>query len=125
CARQYYFDRLLHTPGSEELAAWNNAESPEPPANLTATLKGAVIHRFCEVFCEGDNAEERLRESFQHVMNQRQAELAGRLFEIDLDVAVQDLLPLAQNYLASDVFRRVQKTSVVETAGNPQFAIRN
>jgi hypothetical protein len=47
------------------------------------------------------------------------------VFEIDLDVAVEDLLPLAQNYLASDVFQRVQKASGVETAGNPQFAIRN
>jgi ATP-dependent helicase/nuclease subunit A len=125
CARQYYFDRLLHTPGSEELAAWNDAEVPEPPANLTATLKGAVIHRFCEIFNEGDDPAARLRESFAHVMNQRQAELAGRVFEIDLDVAVQELLPLAQNYLASDVFERVQKTSAVETVGNPQFAIRN
>jgi ATP-dependent helicase/nuclease subunit A len=110
CARQYYFDRLLHTPGSEELAAWNDAEVPEPPANLTATLKGAVIHRFCEIFIEGDDAETRLRESFAHVRNQRQAELAGRVFEIDLNVAVQDLLPLAQNYLASNIFQRVATT---------------
>ena len=34
----------------DELAVWNNAEAPEPPANLTATLKGAVIHRFCECY---------------------------------------------------------------------------
>src|SRR5262249_19121459 len=25
CARQYYFDRMLHAPGREELAAWNDA----------------------------------------------------------------------------------------------------
>src|SRR6185312_12150908 len=111
--RQYYFDRLLHTPGAEELAAWNDAEAPEPPANLTATLKGAVIHRFCETFCEGDDAEKRLRESFEHVMSLRQAELAGRTFEIDLEVAVHELLPLAQNYLASDVFRRVSEAQKV------------
>jgi ATP-dependent helicase/nuclease subunit A len=125
CARQYYFDRLLHTPGAEELAAWNDAEVPEPPANLTATLKGAVIHRFCETFCEGDDTMARLKESFKHVMAQRQAELAGRIFEIDLDTAVQDLLPLAQNYLASDVFRRVKNSAVIATSGNPQSAIRN
>ena len=57
CARQYYFDRLLRAPGAEERGVWNDAEAPEPPANLTATLKGAVIHRFCETFCEGEPAE--------------------------------------------------------------------
>src|SRR2546423_4972828 len=107
CARQYYFERLLRAPGAEELAAWNDAEAPEPPANLTATLKGAVIHRFCETFCEGDDVEARLRESFEHVTSIRRSELAGRAFEIDTAAAIADLLPLAQNYLASDVFKRV------------------
>src|SRR6266436_5618939 len=107
CARQYYFDRTLKAPGKEERAVWNDAEAPEPPTNLTATVKGAVIHRFCETFREGDDAETRLRTSFKDILAQRQAELAGRAFEIEPDQAVRDLLPLAQNYLASDVFRRV------------------
>ena len=122
CARQYYFDRLLRAPGAEELAVWNDAEAPEPPANLTATLKGAVIHRFCETFSDGDDAETRLAESFQHVVAQRQSELAGRVFEIDPAVAVSDLLPLAQNYLASDVFRRVQKAQEVAPTSAGEIA---
>src|SRR5262249_9970219 len=48
CPRQYYFDRILHAPDDDERAVWNDAEAPEPPANLTATLRGAVIHKFCE-----------------------------------------------------------------------------
>src|SRR6476620_12786653 len=35
CARQFYFDRVLQLPTADELAVWNNAEAPEPPANLT------------------------------------------------------------------------------------------
>jgi hypothetical protein len=70
-------------------------------------LKGAVIHRFCETFTLGDEPEERLRASFEEVKRQRQAELAGRVFEIDTEQAVRDLMPLARNYLASDVFNRV------------------
>jgi ATP-dependent helicase/nuclease subunit A len=108
CARQYLFDRLLHAPGREELAVWNNAEAPEPPANLTAALKGAVIHRFCETFVTGDDPVARLRASFDNVIRQREAELAGRAFDINHDEAMNDLLPLAQNYLNSDVFERVQ-----------------
>src|SRR5204863_1572630 len=107
CARQYYFDRMLKTPGAEERAVWNDAEAPEPPANLTATLKGAVIHRFCETFREGEDVEARLTASFDEVLAQRQAELVGRVFDIDKVEAVRALIPLAKNYLESDVFRRV------------------
>src|SRR5207302_8937259 len=108
----------------EELAVWNDAEAPEPPANLTATLKGAVVHRFCETFCEGDNIEARLRESFEHVKSIRQSELAGRALEIDTDTAVIDLLPLAKNYLASDVFMRVLDATRQGNAANPQSELR-
>ncbi len=109
CPRQYYFDRVLHTPAPDALAVWNDAEAPEPPANLTATLKGAVIHRFCETYTTGDNPEELLRRSFAEVVRLRQAELAERLMEINPDEAIAELLPLAQNYLASAVFERIER----------------
>ncbi len=112
CPRQYYFDRVLHAPSPDALAVWNNAEAPEPPANLTATLKGAVIHRFCETYTTGNNAEELLRESFADVVRARQAELADRLVEINVDEAIADLLPLAHNYLGSPVFERIEKARV-------------
>ena len=109
CPRQYYFDRMLRTPGAEERAAWNDAEAPEPPANLTATLKGAVIHRFCETFQPGENVAARLTSSFREIVSQRQSELIGRTFDIDEVEAVRALLPLAENYLRSDVFERVSR----------------
>jgi ATP-dependent helicase/nuclease subunit A len=112
CPRQYYFERLLRTPGKDERAIWNDAEAPEPPANLTATLKGAVIHRFCETFSEGDSVEARLTASFEDVLSQRQAELVGRAFDINKTEAVRALTPLAENYLSSDVFRRVVTAQV-------------
>lgn len=123
CARQYYFDRMLKAPGKEERAVWNDAEAPEPPANLTATLKGAVIHRFCETFIDGDDAETRLRASFEDIVAQRQSELTGRAFEIKAAEAVPDLLPLAQNYLQSEVFQRVSHAS--RHAENSESAIRH
>ena len=108
CPRQYYFDRILNVAAPDEMAVWNNAEAPEPPANLTATLKGAVIHRFCEKYSEGDDLEARLRRSLEDVIRSRQAQLADRLEDINLDVAIKELLPLAKNYLRSKVFERVQ-----------------
>jgi len=120
CPRQYYFDRVLQVPSSDELAVWNKAEAPEPPANLTATLKGAVIHRFCERYTSDQSAEECLRRSFEEVVRLRQAQLADRLVEIDSEVAINDLLPLARNYLASDVFRRVEAVPKVSAEDSAQ-----
>jgi ATP-dependent helicase/nuclease subunit A len=108
CPRQYYFDRVLHLPAADEMAVWNNAEAPEPPANLTATLKGAVIHRFCERYSVDQDSQEVLRRSFAEVVRSRQAELADRLVEIDSEAAIKDLLPLAENYLSSKVFARIE-----------------
>jgi len=100
---------VLHTPATDALAVWNNAEAPEPPANLTATLKGAVIHRFCETYATRDAPEERLRNSFAEVMLSRQSELADRLVEINVEEAIAELLPLAKNYLSSGVFERIER----------------
>jgi ATP-dependent helicase/nuclease subunit A len=108
CPRQYYFDRVLHAPGEEEIAVWNDAEAPEPPANLTATLRGAVIHRFCEKFREGDDLHDCLKSSFEDVLRQRAAELGERVLEIDPEKAVHDLLPLARNYVGSKVRQRIE-----------------
>ncbi|HYJ84603.1 MAG TPA: UvrD-helicase domain-containing protein [Pyrinomonadaceae bacterium] len=113
CPRQYYFDRVVHAPTPDALAVWNNAEAPEPPANLTATLKGAVIHRFCETYATGNNAEELLRQSFDDVVRTRQSELADRLVDIKIEEAIADLTPLAQNYLASPVFERIERARAV------------
>jgi ATP-dependent exoDNAse (exonuclease V) beta subunit len=113
CARQYYFDRVLHAPADEEIAIWNDAEAPEPPANLTATLRGAVIHRFCEEFRAGDDPDDCLKSSFDHVLRQRSAELGERVLEIDPDKAVRELESLARNYVASNVRRRVEAARAI------------
>src|SRR5260370_9774070 len=116
---------MLRARGEEECAIWNDAEAPEPPANLTATLKGAVIHRFCETFREGDDPGTGLRTSFNEVVAQRQSELAGRVFEINPEEAVLDLIPLTENYLASEVFQRVTALDRFNAeSANPQSAIR-
>jgi len=121
CPRQYYFERVLRLPAADELAIWNNAEAPEPPSNINATLKGAVIHRFCERYTPDQDSEQLLRDSFAEVLRLRQAQLADRLVEINAEAAIEDLLPLAKNYLASEVFNRVEgarKQSAVKPTGD-------
>ncbi|HET6646646.1 MAG TPA: UvrD-helicase domain-containing protein [Pyrinomonadaceae bacterium] len=121
CARQYYFDRVLNVPAADEMAVWNDAEAPEPPANLTATLKGAVIHRFCETYLPGHEIEATLRRSIDDIVGSRQAELADRLLDINFEEALKELLPFAQNYLSSDVFQRIEKAR--EAAGGMQSGV--
>jgi len=122
CPRQYYFDRVLQLPSADQMAIWNNAEAPEPPANLTATLKGSVIHRFCERYTPDQSAEECLRESFEDVLRLRQAQLSDRFIEIDHKAAMKALTPLAQNYLESDVFRRVEAAPKILEPNSPRPA---
>ncbi len=122
CPRQYYFDRVLQLPAADQMAVWNNAEAPEPPANLTATLKGSVIHRFCERYTPTYDAEECLRTSFDEVLRLRQAQLADRFVEIDYEAAIRQLTPLARNYLASDVFKRVEAAPKIEEHYSPRPA---
>jgi ATP-dependent helicase/nuclease subunit A len=111
CPRQYYFDRVLHAPSEEEVAVWNDAEAPEPPANLTATLRGAVIHRFCERFTGEVDLHVCLKSSFEEVLTQRAAELGDRVSDIDSDKALRDLLPLARNYAGSKVRERIDSAA--------------
>ena len=92
---------MLRTPGKEERNVWNDAEAPEPPANLNATLKGAVIHRFCETYRDGDEPEVRLATSFDEVTSQRQSELAGREFDINRTEAVRALFTPVMNPTAT------------------------
>lgn len=108
CPRQFYFDRRMHLPGQQERDFWNRAEAPEPPANLTATLRGSVIHRFCELFREGDDPEQRLQSSFDEVVRSRESEWGDRIEEINREAALVELRPLAENYRSSDVSRRIE-----------------
>ncbi|HKP84394.1 MAG TPA: 3'-5' exonuclease, partial [Pyrinomonadaceae bacterium] len=122
CPRQYYFDRVLQLPSAEQMAIWNNAEAPEPPANLTATLKGSVIHRFCERYTADQSAEECLQQSFDEVVRLRQAQLSDRFVEIDREAALRELMRLARNYLASNVFKRVEAAPKIHEQNSPRPA---
>jgi hypothetical protein len=63
-----------------------------------------------------------LRQSFDDVLRLRQAQLSDRFIEIDHDAALREMLPLAQNYLASDVFRRVEAAPKIAEQNSPRPA---
>jgi hypothetical protein len=71
------------------------------------------------------NSEELLRQSFADVVRLRQADLAERILEINVDEAIAELLPLAHNYLSSPVFERIERARTLSgpplTAGSERY----
>jgi ATP-dependent helicase/nuclease subunit A len=130
CPRQYYFDRILHAPERAELAVWDAvdaAEVPEPPANMTASQKGAAIHLFCERFQDGMDPDGCLRSSLDYVLRMRTIDRGEAVARIKKDAAMAELRPLASNYLSSDVRRRIEAArepwrSTTPIAGHPAWA---
>lgn len=112
CPRQYYFNRVLHAPERGDLAAWEQPEAPEPPANLTASLKGAAIHMFCERFVEGMEPDVCLRSSLDYILRTRMADRGEGIAIVHRDAAIKELRPLVENYLASGVRRRIESARV-------------
>ena len=108
CPRQYFFDRILHAPSAGELDAWNSAEAAEPPANITATLRGAVVHRFCETYESGLDVKDCLAASFDYVVASRPATIGERITLDQREIAIAEMRPLVDSYLTSDVFKRVE-----------------
>ena len=123
CPRQYFFERMVYAPNVEEMAVWSDAEAPEPPANLTATFRGAVIHRFCEQYREGSSLDEILRSSFEEVLHLRRAEIGDRIAEIDANRALQELRPFAENYLSSGVRERIESARAEHSSSADVFEI--
>jgi hypothetical protein len=121
CPRQYFFERLVYAPNVEEMAVWNDADAPEPPANLTATFRGAVIHRFCEQYREGSSLDETLRCSFEEVLHHRRAEIGDRMAEIDPNRALKELRPFAENYLSSGVRDRIENARAEHSSSADVF----
>ena len=83
CPRQYYFDRVLHAPSGEEIAVWNDAEAPEPPANLNATLERRGDPSLLREVFRGRSAGVSARQP-DDVLRLREAELGDRVAELDL-----------------------------------------
>ncbi|HEY6330176.1 MAG TPA: PD-(D/E)XK nuclease family protein, partial [Blastocatellia bacterium] len=116
CPRQYYFSRVLHAPERGELSGWEHTEAPEPPSNLTASLKGSVVHLFCERFADGVGPDICLGSSLDHVLRIRMADRGQGVSGINRDAAIKELRPLVENYLASDVRRRIDSVRGGEIA---------
>ena len=107
CPRQYFFDRILHAPSVGELDAWNTAEAPESPGNLTAMLRGAVVHRFCETLESDTELTQCLAASFDSVVAERGARIGDPIESEQREASIAEMRPLAENYLKSEVFQRI------------------
>ncbi len=118
CPRQYFFDRILNTPAEEQLDTWNSEEMADTSEDRTARLRGAVVHRFCETFTSDMDVYECLSISFDSVF---QSLPARRRFELGLserEAAIRSMIGLADNYVKSDVFKRIDAARADELLGD-------
>jgi ATP-dependent exoDNAse (exonuclease V) beta subunit len=109
CPRQYYYARLLRIPSGESRAGARHAAEASSPGRMTPTLRGIVIHRFCETYVAGEPIEERLRHCMTEVRTARGDEFVDVLSGIDDAGAVAQVLPYARNYVESRMRLRVDE----------------
>jgi CRISPR/Cas system-associated exonuclease Cas4 (RecB family) len=110
CERQFYYTRLLRLPGSDGGRSGRDlAERADAAGRMPASLRGLVIHRFCETYLPDDEPDDRLRRSLRDVRAARGDAFADVFAALDEEVALDDLRPLARNYLASPMRLRVEE----------------
>jgi ATP-dependent helicase/nuclease subunit A len=110
CPRQYYYGRTLRIPSTDARATiLDDAEQLDEVTSLPAAAKGVLVHRFCETYLPDDDIRERLRLAVRDVRTSRGDDFGGALARIDAEAAVEAVLPLARNYVASRMRRRIDE----------------
>ena len=111
CPRQFYYARLLRLPelGGSAAAADRDASEVTRPGSLPASLRGIVIHRFCETYAPGDDLDTRLRASLADVRAARGDAFAEVFDAIGEAAALDEIRPLARNYVESPMRLRVEE----------------
>lgn len=115
CPRQYYFARFLQASDSE-LRAGDDAEAREGRTRLPASVRGLVMHRFCDTFQDGDDADRCLRNAVQHVRRVGTSDGFNEYSAIDDRDVVFDLKPLVRNFLDSRIRTEIDER---RKAGTP------
>lgn len=126
CPRQYYFARFLQASDSE-LRAGDDAEVREGRTRLPASVRGLVMHRFCDTFRDGNDAERCLRDAVQHIRRVGTADGFNEYSAFEDDDVVFDLKPLVRNYLESrirtEIDERRRAASPDELSGRHPFVL--
>ncbi|HQR39053.1 MAG TPA: 3'-5' exonuclease, partial [Blastocatellia bacterium] len=112
CPRQFYFTRLLRVPELVDItAARDDGEREAPDGRLPASLRGLVVHRFCETYTNADDVTECALASLRDVVAERGDVYEDVLATYDEDAALAEVLPFARNYVASALRARIESAA--------------
>ncbi len=120
CPRQFYYARLMRIPESTPAPPSRQSELVQS-GSLSASVLGIIIHRFCETWRPGSPVDLGLEAAIRDVRFLRRAgsrELAG---ELNLEAAIEELLPMANNYAGSELCARVEQLLEAERRSNSRF----
>jgi ATP-dependent exoDNAse (exonuclease V) beta subunit len=107
CPRRYYFRHVLSAPEVYAQHDRNLDDDSAPRENMSAMLRGSVIHRFCENYTASANIDDCLRVSLSEVRRERHQWLKELESDFDEDVTIRSLRRLARNFAGSQMFRRL------------------
>lgn len=108
CPRQFYYARLLRIPAGDGRPR-TSAEAPAGGALLPPTLRGVVLHRFCETLQPGEAVEARLDTCLREVLAARGDEYPELVGLAGDERVTAELAPYARNYAESRMRRRVDE----------------
>lgn len=104
CPRATLLGRLLA--GSHDGTAAR--DSVHSPATLAPSVRGLIVHRFCETFRPGDDIAAHLHEAARYVAAVRPDECAGQPHTL-ADAVAAALLPSAEAFAQSAVISEIER----------------
>ena len=126
CARRFLFGRLLKFPELSDVARVRDvSEAPEPGSSIPASLRGLIVHRFCETLLPGETVGDRLPVAVADVRRERGEAYADVFAIADDDDIAGEIQPLAENYSRSalrsriDALTRADADTLAVSAASP------
>jgi ATP-dependent helicase/nuclease subunit A len=104
CPLKYYYESVLGLPGSDEEDSRPKSQDPRPES-LSASARGQIVHRFCEIY-DGSEAWEPL---LQQLVNEEVVTIETGDLEIARGRAFTETKPLVERYLHSELWHEMEQ----------------
>jgi len=136
CPLQFYFESVLDLPAWDEV--WDAPTLSEEATRVPATLRGRIVHRFCEEY-DGSEPWEAMLDRLVEEMVVRESDILGRVsagparatdreaeaswderVRVYRERVMRDVRSLVETYVRSDLYRAIEAILWGEKPGRVQ-----